>query len=229
MNLRQVRELFIERSGRADLGSPVSHLDTGFSIASFTPTASRDVGFTQGADFFINEAQKFLDDRYEQPELKSCLVSTLEGGENTLVFPNRFRYITQVLWNEKLLYQRAFDLRMLTVATDEPAFWSFAPMHCIVDKKKIAAKEPKSWFGADFLKNEATCRSIILSPKPQDTGQVFIMGMAFSEPLEKDGDVSVWSTKYPDILITAALWKLELSYRNTEGANDYYKAMEIAI
>ena len=39
--------------------------------------------------------------------------------------------------------------------------------------------------------------------------------------LDGDTDECYWSTEHPDILIHAALHRLEVSYRNTAGANDW--------
>lgn len=39
--------------------------------------------------------------------------------------------------------------------------------------------------------------------------------------LSNDSDTSWWTLEAPETLITAALYELELSYRNTEGARDW--------
>lgn len=43
--------------------------------------------------------------------------------------------------------------------------------------------------------------------------------------LSNDTDECYWSTEHPDILIHAALCRLEISYRNTTGANDWLRAI----
>ena len=228
MNLREIRELFLERSGRYDLGSASNHIFPEHSIGTFTPETSSGIG-ENGADFYINDAQRYLDDRFEQPGLRSCIVGTLDANEDTLVFPDGFRYVQQVLWNDRMLYQKEFDLRCLMQPCCDPIFWMFAPMHSFLDKEQLAKNAPKSWFGVDFLKSEAVCKSIMVSPKPQTKGNLYVMGMAYSLPLKNDEDRSIWTERYSDILLTASLWKLELSYRNTEGSKDYYNALEIMI
>ena len=42
-----------------------------------------------------------------------------------------------------------------------------------------------------------------------------ILVQAYSKPLVKDDDESIWSIKYPNLLVTAALYYLEKDYRNT--------------
>jgi len=39
--------------------------------------------------------------------------------------------------------------------------------------------------------------------------------------LDNDADECYWSTEHPDVLIHAALQRLEVSYRNTKGATDW--------
>ena len=53
-----------------------------------------------------------------------------------------------------------------------------------------------------------------------------ILVQAYSKPLVKDDDESIWSIKYPDLLVTSALYYLEKDYRNTEGSKDYNAAIE---
>lgn len=43
--------------------------------------------------------------------------------------------------------------------------------------------------------------------------------------LEGDSDECYWSAEHPDLLIFAALQRLEVSYRNTAGANDWLEAV----
>ena len=43
--------------------------------------------------------------------------------------------------------------------------------------------------------------------------------------LVDDNDECFWSTEHPDILTHAALQRLEVSYRNTQGANDWLTAI----
>ena len=43
--------------------------------------------------------------------------------------------------------------------------------------------------------------------------------------LEEDDDSNFWSYEHPDILIKAALQRLEVSYRNTAGADDWMKSL----
>jgi len=50
---------------------------------------------------------------------------------------------------------------------------------------------------------------------------------ARSYEMEGDQDSCFWSELHPDILLHAALQRLEVSYRNTQGANDWLQAIVI--
>ncbi len=45
------------------------------------------------------------------------------------------------------------------------------------------------------------------------------------EVLDEDTDENFWSYEHPDILIKAALYRLEVSYRNMAGAEDYLSSI----
>ena len=48
---------------------------------------------------------------------------------------------------------------------------------------------------------------------------------ARSYELQGDEDSCFWSEVHPDVLLHAALQRLEVSYRNTQGANDWLSAI----
>ena len=73
-------------------------------------------------------------------------------------------------------------------------------------------------------------------PPPDGNYYVSILGTFYSPTLSAtlSGSTwtqtkSFWSEVHPDILITAALYKLETFYRNTEGAKDWKSALMIDV
>lgn len=68
-------------------------------------------------------------------------------------------------------------------------------------------------------------RTILLAP-PADQGYQMEIEKHFkAEAFEEDEDESFWSVNYPNTLIHAACYQLELFYRNTEGAKDWKAAI----
>lgn len=45
--------------------------------------------------------------------------------------------------------------------------------------------------------------------------------------LEDDKDENFWSREHPDVLIHAALYRLEIGYRNSSGARDWLSSIGI--
>jgi hypothetical protein len=67
--------------------------------------------------------------------------------------------------------------------------------------------------------------SIIVAPKSSEALLLEIHGLFYQPELVADGDRNVWSEEYPFILLLAACRQLEISYRNTSGANDWENAI----
>jgi hypothetical protein len=62
---------------------------------------------------------------------------------------------------------------------------------------------------------------LIILPSPETTIVVELWGKFYSPELSDDTDESYWSTNVPETLLQAALYRLEVFYRNTTGAQDY--------
>jgi hypothetical protein len=56
-----------------------------------------------------------------------------------------------------------------------------------------------------------------------------IEGYFNSPVLNADGESTFWTALYPNILVHAALYQLEVFYRNTEGAQDWMRAIQLAL
>ena len=68
-------------------------------------------------------------------------------------------------------------------------------------------------------------KALLILPPPDADVDIVVEGLFSSEPLDADGDESFWSLVHPDLLVLATLYKLEVFYRNTTGANDYRVAL----
>jgi hypothetical protein len=61
---------------------------------------------------------------------------------------------------------------------------------------------------------------------PTDRAYSLVVTGLFSLPvLSSDSSASYWSIEHPDLLIWAAHYQLEVSYRNNEGAKALYEAI----
>lgn len=206
MSLLDVRTLCVDWSGRTDL------------VVDTTDYADA------GMDFFIEAGRKFLDSLVNTENAPAIYSGTLVIGDNTFTFP-RCRSILDV-WLLDAQGERINPIRITyeqyienyldntsTADTGQPIVW--APNIIRSADTPVAAD--------DILKG------IILSPAVDFAYPIRIQGLFFTEVLADDADENYWTQLYPDILAYAALYKLEISYRNTAGKNDWLLSLNEAL
>ena len=196
MSLLDIRTLFVDKSGRADLV-----VDTTNYVDA-------------GANFFINAGQRFLDARQLTPHAKAELSKTLTIGDSTWEFAD----CRSVEW------VRIFDTDdgffKLTKRTRDWIRQTFnEPVADIT-------QDVPEWYAIDVIRVPITegkelLRGIIFMPPADKAYRIDLEGLFWSKTLALDADISWWTENYDDLLVTAAMYKLEQFYRNTEGANDW--------
>ena len=70
---------------------------------------------------------------------------------------------------------------------------------------------------------------LVIMPPPDVIYTIETIGYFLSKRLVVDADISFWSVGYPEILVFAALYALELFYRNNAGANEWLSKIDIAL
>ena len=68
-----------------------------------------------------------------------------------------------------------------------------------------------------------------LLPLPDGEYTLNVKGQFYTPKLTGATDINWWSEVYPEVLIQAALYKMEEMYRNTQGANDHLRAIQRVI
>ncbi|MEG0363528.1 MAG: hypothetical protein RR600_06935 [Aurantimicrobium sp.] len=219
MNLREIRELFVKHSGRYDLVNPDNFDDN-------------------GANFFVQAGQRMLD-RMDRTSAfannQAVSVQEVSPREQLVQLPEIYN-ITKVEWGdgispphvlEKQVVGRA--LRAMTYM-GTPRYWEQALVQYKPSIEKLATaltNVPAHYFdGAQFAFHSTEIR---LFPIPAQKGFIAVTGHYYASQLLKDEDESVWSIKHPDLLVSAALWALEVFYRNTEGARDWMNHIALLI
>lgn len=217
MPLSDIRDEFIRKSGRYDLGT----------IG----------GADNGANWYINSGQRMLDRRMANEDMMARRLGVLEVGaylkvfghiksiknvwlidsENTIVSPERrtFQQITD-FYKEKV---SAMD-------TGTPAYW--APAFVRLDPNVTLDELPFTIDSmTDFVIDAgAKSNGIIFTPPTDTEYTIDILGKFYSPELVKDGQDSIWSELYPNLLVYAALYELEVTHRNTAGARDWMDAID---
>jgi hypothetical protein len=210
MDLVTLRQKFVELSGHYDL------------VVNTTDWADN------GADFYINAAQEWLDRNSNFWKKTSRLYDELSVGTWYKTF-QRCRIIEDVYINNSegrsKLEKKDFhyiheNYSSLISDTDQgtPLYY------CPANLRTQDATDVDN-LGAFFnytMADDETYRGVLIFPPPDEAIVIEVFGQFYSADLSDDADESFWSINHPSLLILASLYQLEiLAHRNTQGANDY--------
>lgn len=222
----ELRRKFIELSGRYDL-----------------VTATWE---DSGADFFLNSGQRFLDrvSTYGKGVAKN--VQSVVAG--TIIVKSYDLRIVQEVWAgnsvDGLIELKRYTLgqmrdyygkQLSSVDQGTPAYYATAALRPYPDNQSVVGWT--GFYDIDDLvlaDNHHLYNGIIIMPPPDKTYYVSIVGKFYSPKLSATlvGSAwvetkSFWTENHPDVLLNAALYKLEVFYRNTEGAKDWMGALDL--
>lgn len=219
-NLIYIRELFVKRSGRAELVSD-------FSAGNYGDN---------GADFFINGGQKWLDLTHGQHKsIRRHVVNVAVGSWYVAV--QYLRAVKKLRGidsdGDEMLFEQAplFNLLNGLDVTDSgtPQYWA---SNIIGVSPSLEGDTLSGLDGTSDLvsvTNDLYEKSGILLDKPTDSAFTLqVYGRFWSPTMVDDEDKSYWTVNHPNLLIIAALRELEIFYNNMTGvrnwtavANDY--------
>ena len=217
MNLGEIRTLLIERSGRADLVVTVAgNVDNGanFFIQSGQRTLDRLVGINKSwARSFKDMA---IGDYYST--FKGCRAIKGVWFSNS---DGRVKIEKVSLEEMRELYGET----PADITNGFPLHYCITPLRTYPDDSDIII----DYFVGDKLSIADTSdyeyTGIIVLPPTDKVALIEVLGLFHSPPLTIDADESSWSVNHPELLLMAALYHMEVSYRNTEGANDWMIAI----
>jgi hypothetical protein len=217
---KDLRRKFVELSGRYDL---INANDT-----------------DNGADFFINSGQKKLDKASTVGKMQARNPQAITIG-TTIVKTIGLRAVKEVwagttadgliklapytLSEMRQMYEEEFS----GVDRGTPIYYCPVAYRPYPDEVTAASLAGYYDIGDLLLTGtHYTYNGVLIMPPPDKTYYVSIDGLFYSPELTAtlSGSTwtqtkSFWSEVHPDILIQAALYKLEVFYRNTEGAKDW--------
>ena len=225
MEYKELRRKFAELSGRYDLIN-----------ADLTDN---------GADFFINAGQKYLDRLQGTGKSKAKNVQSVAAGTYIIKIAG-LRSIIEVYAGNTTEGMYPLKKASLAYLKDEyaeqwsdidpgtPEWYSPAVFRPYPDTQTALG-----WAGyydiGDLVLDDAhyTYDGIVILPPPDSSFYISIYGLFFSPTLSATIAAGVWTqTKsfwtenFPDMLLQASLYKLEVFYRNTEGAKDWLFALK---
>ena len=213
MNLREIRDEFIRRSGRYDLIT--------------------EDGSDAGANFFIQSGARFLDRRSNLDATRKGITVELCDTDGRVYVKDCWlvhRVSCQVVqsWIPCAKIHTVRGAVCTLTAPGMPTFYAEKTERYIPDPSTSAAFLNNAPASA-FDRQDMTCHHIMLElwPRPTRPCTVRVEGCFYSEPLLQDEDHNVWSERFPDTLVKAALYQLEIFYRNTEGAQDWLNSIQL--
>jgi hypothetical protein len=206
MTLFEIRNLFVERSGRYDL-------------------QNEDMT-DNGADFFIQAGVRFLDKGVQHLKSSATCFGTVSAQAFKFLF-TRCRAVKEVWVSDAVArtklqfltapeFYTAFAGLANSVAVTRPAYYTLINLRAT----ELTAFNSLGQFIQHVQVDDATYNGIVFNPT--DANYVIeIVGLFESTFLTLSTDTNFWTINYPDLLLMAALYKLEIFNRNTTGANDW--------
>ncbi len=232
MDLGTLREKFAQTSGRYDL-------------------VNAD-GSDNGADFFINAAQRKLDRLVDVTAADARHFEQVSPG-TFLLKTQKVRALRRVtaatddgraplraltMWEMRDLYGEDFSL----VDTGQPLYWTLAKMRLSpeeADWTQSNFTDPDSDPETDDAMNDyqdiaygddpAVYQGVIIMPAPSVVTTIVLWGKFYSPTLTADTDLSWWTVNAPEVLIMATQGELEWFNRNESGAQAWEKVVRDAL
>ena len=216
MNLLQLRTKFKELSGRDDLVN--------------------DDYSDNGADFFINEGRKFLDRLNETQKSWASAFRFIEVGgysasiQNCRAIKEVWLMSTTARWQLKKLSLQDLISEYLSGNPSErtggePNYYS--PQLTRYVPKNVGADSLESFIQWVEIPsgNVEEYNTILLSAPVDKKIAVEVKGLFYSPELVEDTDTNYWSVMHPLLLYFSAMRYIEVTNRNTQGVNDWTKAI----
>lgn len=229
MSLVSAREEFARRSGRHDLV-------TDFAGGDYSDN---------GADFFLNSGQRYLDDRASflksyawyrtdlavggyRVEVEDCIsikeVWTMDSDNGRSKLEKK-----DLEW-----LRREYNDPISDLTQGDPAYYSPLVVGLAPEQSSLTAAGGSDPYTAEFTYDWEDLtfgdhwrkKAIWVMPPTDSIKTVSILGRWYSKRLSADTDKTYWTEVHEDLLVLAGMYALERFYRNSEGMRDFERAIE---
>lgn len=185
-----------------------------------------------GMDKYITAGQRFLDKLFDFPRGYSSVFNSLSAGTWYHTFTNN-RSIKNVFMNnsegrdELTKKDRIWLMNKypsLVSATDQgtPLYWAPANLRT----ESITDQDALGSFFRYVVAVDETYNGVIFLPPPDEAMVLEVFGQFYTEEFAGEDKTTWWSTHHPNLLVWAAAYMIEVSYRNREGAKDWLEAIQ---
>ena len=213
MNLKELRTQFVKISGRYDL------------VVDQTDWADN------GADFYIQGGQNFLDRLRDVPKALNSVFRELAAGEWYVTF-SRCRAIHKIYVNntegrselEKKAMSWLYAKYSGTIASTDQG----TPLYYCGARLRSTDEIDRDSLGVFFNYAEdasSELRGILIFGAPDEKIVVEIQGLFYSDELTADVSTSYWTLNYPETLIKATMLQIAMFQRDHRDAKDWMAAV----
>lgn len=221
MTRAQILASVIELSGRGDLGDDLN---------------SGSGKVTKG-QFFLNAGLKYLDTTQKNPESRKTFLKDIAQGAYKLQFQycrsiNRVEIMcedgrTEVEKVPLEELRESYVENPSELTQGVPKYYAPDIIFLATEQRALDATAEGSVFTYDYyslLYQQSGYSGILFMPPAEKVFTVSVIGDWFTV-MENEADVNYWSVVYPELLIQATLFAIEVFYRNTTGMSDAINAM----
>ena len=201
-------------------------------------TRSGDAGLTNAEiDVFINAGLKLLDFMTEFAHAPARAFILAAIGTKQDQFSSICRAVQEV-WGvhklngrHKLEKVRYRDLRaeyadLDSVSNGKPLYYAPGLLRATPHTFDPSTLADYSAY-IDTVSSDFQYRSVTFMPPCDEEYLIEVHGLFHSPELSDTNTQNWWSVNYSEAVLNAALYHFEISFRNTEGANDYLKAVTL--
>jgi len=218
MDLHDIRTKFCQLSGRYDLATTgVEAFDT-----------------DNGADYYINAGMRFLDRRFFTHKSVGHIYEEIAADAFYVTFQNCISINEVWCTDDEDRWKLAkYSLKKIkesysTVRSDidtgAPLYYSPINVRAVDGTDFESLGEFLDYVKTD---DDGTYSGIIIAPPADEAYNIEIIGRFYHTDLSNNTDENFWTNRAPDTLVKAALYQLEVAYRNTEGAKDWLAAINL--
>jgi len=221
MNLVQLRQKFVETSGRWEL------------VVDTTDWADA------GADFYIQAGQRLLEGLVTTRQSRGNLYLPLAAGEYQLSWQKSCRVVESVFLETSaartqldkvslLELKNAYTSPVASLGTESPLVYALADLRGIETTAKNSLAEYLD-YSFDELVSSADYTGIIIAPVTPVAAVVTISGLFDQYELTDDSDENYWTLRHPGLLLKCALYELETFGRGTAHHKSWMDAIQVAV